>query len=143
MKWFFVVILCLFAQCAFAPRSHVVHESHPPIRRAVAIKPNFDRSWSQTGVASYYAHKFHGRRTASGRIYNMNENVAAHPELPFGTIVRVTNLSNGKRMNLEIVDRGPFVKGRIIDVSLAAAKYLDFVKQGTVRVKLEIVKLPK
>ena len=143
LKKVFPVILVYFAvNCgAWAPSSHV-QVSPAPIRRAMVIA-KYDKSWEQEGIASYYAHKFHGRRTASGRIYNMHERVAAHRNLPFGTVVRVTNLSNGKRMDLEIVDRGPFVKGRIIDVSLAAAKYLDFINQGTTKVKLEIVKSAK
>ncbi|MDZ7721728.1 MAG: septal ring lytic transglycosylase RlpA family protein [candidate division KSB1 bacterium] len=137
-----MVLGCFVVSCgAWAPASHV-QVSPAPTRQAMAIV-KYDKSWKQEGIASYYAHKFHGRRTASGRIYNMHERVAAHRNLPFGTVVRVTNLGNGKRMDLEIVDRGPFIKGRIIDVSLAAAKYLDFIKQGTTKVKLEIVKPAK
>ena len=140
MKYLIVLCLGLSMRCAWAPSSHVVQVSHAPARQSQAVKVKYDRSWSQEGIASYYAHKFHGRRTASGRIYDMNQMVAAHKELPFGTMVRVTNLSNKKYAELEIVDRGPFVAGRVIDVSYAAARHLDFIKQGTVRVKVEIIK---
>ena len=76
-----------------------------------AISPSIEAS--ERGVASYYADEFQGRRTASGEVYDMNAMTAAHPSLPFGTIVRVINLNNGKRVELRINDRGPFTKGRI------------------------------
>ena len=91
---------------------------------------------SETGIASYYAHKYHGRTTASGERFDMNDMTAAHKTLPFGTRVRVTNLSNGKSITVRINDRGPFVKGRIIDLSLAAAKKLDMVNAGLAQVRL-------
>ena len=93
----------------------------------------------QTGIASYYAHKFHGRTTASGAIYDENAMTAAHPALPFGTRVRVTNRENGRSVVLLINDRGPFIKGRIIDVSFRAARELDFVRQGLVEVRVEVL----
>ena len=91
------------------------------------------------GLASYYAHKFHGRTTASGEVYDEQKLTAAHRDLPFGTRVRVTNLANGKRVVLKVNDRGPFVEGRIIDVSWAAARSLDFIQDGVVRVRVEEV----
>ena len=91
---------------------------------------------SESGVASYYAHKYHGRKTASGERFDMNDMTAAHKTLPFGTRVRVTNVSNGKSVTVRINDRGPFVKGRVIDVSLAAAKKLDMVNAGLAQVRL-------
>jgi rare lipoprotein A len=90
------------------------------------------------GVASYYAHKFHGRETASGEIYDETALTAAHRRLPFGTLVRVTNLVNGRSVVLRINDRGPFVEGRVIDVSYRAARELDFVEEGLARVRLEV-----
>ena len=90
----------------------------------------------QEGLASYYAHKFNGRTTASGEVYDEQKMTAAHRDLPFGTNVRVTNLSNNKSVVLKINDRGPFVKGRIIDVSYAAAKRLDFIEEGVIRVRV-------
>lgn len=94
---------------------------------------------AQVGVASYYAHAHDGRRTASGERFDMSEMTAAHRTLPFGTIVRVTNLVNGRRAVVRINDRGPFKKKRIIDVSLAAARELGMVGRGTVKVRLEVV----
>lgn len=89
------------------------------------------------GKASFYADQFHGRKTANGETFNMKMLTAAHPSLPFGTRVRVTNLRNGKDVIVRINDRGPFVKGRIIDLSISAAKEIGLIKSGTVRVKLE------
>ncbi len=100
------------------------------------------RATSEGGVASYYAHQYHGRTTANGEIFDMNAMTAAHKTLPFGTRVKVTNLQNGKSVTVRINDRGPFVKGRIIDLSFAAAKRLDIVEAGIARVKLERVSGP-
>lgn len=93
----------------------------------------------QTGLASYYGADYHGRPTASGEVFDATGLTAAHRTLPFGTVVRVTNLENGKTVLLRINDRGPFVGGRIIDVSRRAASDLDFVRAGTARVRLEIL----
>ncbi len=89
------------------------------------------------GKASFYAGDFHGQTTANGEKFNMNHLTAAHPSLPFGTWVRVTNLRNGRDVVVRINDRGPFIKGRIIDLSAGAAKALDIMKTGTTRVKIE------
>ncbi len=94
---------------------------------------------SQTGLASYYGHQYHGRTTANGETYDENKLTAAHRTLPFGTRVRVTNLENGKIVLLRINDRGPFVEGRIVDVSWRAARDLDFVEQGVVKARLEVL----
>src|SRR5688500_19631680 len=94
---------------------------------------------SETGVASYYAHKYHGRTTASGERFDMNDLTAAHKTLPFGTRVRVTNLDNGKSVTVRVNDRGPFVKGRVIDLSLAAAKKVDMVHAGLANVEVRRV----
>ena len=91
------------------------------------------------GKASFYADQFHGRKTANGETFNMDRLTAAHPFLPFGTRVRVTNLRNGKDVIVRINDRGPFIKGRIIDLSTSAAKEIGLIKSGTVRVKLEAI----
>ena len=92
------------------------------------------------GKASFYAGQFHGRKTANGETFNMAQLTAAHPSLPFGTWVRVTNLSNGKDVVVRINDRGPFVKGRIIDLSVSAAKKIGIIETGIVQVKLEALK---
>ncbi|HEX2341685.1 MAG TPA: septal ring lytic transglycosylase RlpA family protein [Vicinamibacterales bacterium] len=91
------------------------------------------------GRASYYGPGFHGRRTASGEIFDMYELVAAHRTLPLGTVARVTNLANGRSVTLRINDRGPYIKGRILDVSKGAAKALAFVRDGTTRVRIDIL----
>ena len=92
------------------------------------------------GKASYYGADFNGRRTANGEIFNMYDLTAAHRSLPFGTIVKVTNLKNGATAEVKINDRGPFVADRIIDLSQAAAEELDMLGDGVVDVKLEIQK---
>ena len=91
------------------------------------------------GVASWYGPGFHGRRTANGEIYNMNIMTAAHKTLPFDTIVRVTNLDNGLSVVVRINDRGPFVKGRIIDLSRSAAEEIGMIGPGTAQVQLKIL----
>ncbi len=95
--------------------------------------------YTQTGLASYYADKFHGRRTSSGEIYNKHKLTAAHRELPFGTMVKVTNLRNNKSVVVKINDRGPWISTRIIDLSYAAAKEIDMIAAGEVPVKIEVV----
>jgi rare lipoprotein A len=93
----------------------------------------------ETGYASWYGGKFHGRYTASGEIYDMNKLTAAHKTLPFGTMVKVINTENGKSIIVKINDRGPFVEGRIIDLSRAAAEKIGILKTGIAKVIVEIV----
>ena len=94
---------------------------------------------SQRGTASFYAEAFHGRRTASGEIYDMNSMTCAHRTLPFGTILDVENLENGSTVTVRVNDRGPFVGGRIIDLSRAAADRLGMIGPGTSEVVLRVV----
>lgn len=101
--------------------------------------PEEDFGYSEVGMASWYGRQFHGRSTANGETYDMNDMTAAHRTLPLPTIVRVTNLSNGRTVKLRVNDRGPFAKGRIIDVSRRAAQVLGFQNQGVTRVRVEIV----
>jgi rare lipoprotein A (peptidoglycan hydrolase) len=91
------------------------------------------------GVASWYGRKFHGRKTANGEVYNMYAHTAAHKTLPFGTVVRVTNLRNGRQAIVRINDRGPFVEGRDIDLSFRAAHDLGMVDTGVEKVRLELL----
>lgn len=93
----------------------------------------------QTGVASYYGMPYHGRPTASGEVFNMKELTAAHPTLKFGTKVKVTHLANHRSVTVRINDRGPFVKGRVIDLSQAAAEELQMIRSGLAEVKLEVL----
>ena len=97
---------------------------------------------AETGVASYYASKFEGRKTANGERYDGDDMTAAHPTLPFGTRVRVTNLENEKTVEVRINDRGPFRKGRVIDLSHRAAEKLGIVRRGLARVAVAVVELP-
>ncbi len=97
------------------------------------------RAYEAVGVASWYGAKFHGRTTASAEPYDMNAMTAAHPSLPFGTKVRVTNLENGRSVVVRINDRGPFAKRRIIDVSSHAAEHLGFLGAGLARVRVEVI----
>jgi len=90
-----------------------------------------------TVVASYYAHKFHGRTMANGKSFNMHAMTVAHKTLPFGTKLRLTNPKNGRVVVVTVTDRGPFTKGRTLDVSLAAAQKLGFVKAGVARLRME------
>lgn len=92
------------------------------------------------GMASFYGREFNGRKTASGERFDMHNFTAAHRELPFGAMIKVTNLSNGKSVVVRVNDRGPFTRSRIIDLSFAAAKAIGIDKTGTARVKLEIIK---
>lgn len=91
----------------------------------------------QIGVASYYGSELHGHRTASGARFNRHAMTAAHRTLPFGTLLRVTNLSNGKSVVVRINDRGPFVRRRVLDVSEAAARQLGFIARGTAKIAYE------
>jgi rare lipoprotein A len=105
--------------------------------------PGVERN--QLGYATYYANHFQGDRTASGERFDTTELVAAHRSLPFGTIVRVTNLENRRSVHVRIVDRGPFGENRdegaIIDLSRAAARRLAMLKEGQVRVRVRVIKL--
>lgn len=93
----------------------------------------------QTGIASWYGPEFHGQPTSSREVYNMHDLTAAHNSLPIGTYVMVTNLENGRSITVRINDRGPFVKGRVIDLSYAAAKALDMTGPGTAKVRIEVL----
>lgn len=92
-----------------------------------------------TGIASYYADRFHLRRTASGVPYDKDQLVAAHRSYPFGTVLRVTNLANGRSVTVRVIDRGPFVEGRILDLSRRAAEELGFIEAGLTEVRIEVI----
>jgi len=106
------------------------------------VTPVLSKGFVEYGIASWYGSEWHGKRTASGEIYDMYDYTAAHRTLPFDTQVTVTNLSNGKKVVVRINDRGPFKKGRIIDLSYAAARKIGLLSSGTARVKIELYKLP-
>ena len=97
----------------------------------------------ETGIASWYGAPYHNRRGSNGEVYDMNAMTAAHRTLPLGSIVRVTNLDSRKSAVVRITDRGPFIEGRIIDLSQAAAKQIGLVQKGTGRVRVEVLKTPQ
>ena len=96
-----------------------------------------DPAFRQVGVASWYGPGFHGRRTASGERFDQNDLTAAHRNLPLGSEVRVTNLENGRSVTVEINDRGPYVKNRVLDLSKAAARRLGIIENGVAKVRIE------
>lgn len=104
---------------------------------AMPVMPN--EIYRARGVASWYGKELHGKKTGSGEVFDMYGISAAHRTLPFGTMIRVTNLDNSKSIKARINDRGPFIKSRILDLSYGAAKKLGFVEQGTTRVQIETV----
>ena len=99
--------------------------------------------YTEQGIASWYGIPYHGRHAADGEIYDMETLVAAHKLMPFNTWLHVTNLSNGKTVNVRIIDRGPFVEGRIIDLSKAAARQIDLIGPGIGPVRLEVISAPR
>jgi len=131
------------------PSTHAVPPEIPPIAKVpsppqiepappiASIPAPAEPTMIETGLASWYGPKFHGRRTASGEVFNQEKFTAAHRTLPWGSRVRVTNLDNGKSVDVRINDRGPFGKGRIIDLSRAAARALDIVIRGITTVRIE------
>ena len=96
----------------------------------------------QTGIASWYGHPYHGRATASGEVYDMELDTAAHRRFVFGTWLRVDNLDNGKQTEVRVNDRGPFVRGRVIDLSQSAARRIEMIGPGTARVRLTVIASP-
>ncbi|MCW3149808.1 septal ring lytic transglycosylase RlpA family protein [Stutzerimonas stutzeri] len=122
-----LLLLALFSGCA---------ERQPT---SPASQAEAQRGFSQQGKASYYARMHHGQRTANGERHDQTALVAAHRSLPFGTRVRVTNLANGRQVVVRINDRGPFRRGRIIDLSRAAAQQIDMIERGVVAVRIETI----
>jgi rare lipoprotein A len=145
-----MIISLLFLLVACGPR-HVVIERRTPIPERQEVKKEkfvpeakiekMESRGVQYGVASWYGGEFHGRPTSSGEIYDMYQLTCAHNTLPLGTVVMVTNLENGRSLELKVNDRGPFVKERILDVSYAAAQMLGMWEKGTAPVKVEVVSL--
>ncbi|MBZ5729311.1 MAG: septal ring lytic transglycosylase RlpA family protein [Acidobacteriia bacterium] len=137
MRYVFALVLVLAALSGCAHKKHARRIPPPPAPSAVP-QPGY----TETGVASWYGHPYHGRRAADGEIYDMETMVAAHRTLPFDTWVRVVNLSNDKTVEVRVIDRGPFVDGRIIDLSHAAARAIELIGPGVARVRLEVVRAP-
>lgn len=137
-----LILLLTVAGCATArtdptPAASRPRASVPPSRpRPPAVRPG---SFEQTGEASWYGRQHHGKPTASGETYDMHKLTAAHPSLPLGTRVLVTNLDNGRTVEVRINDRGPFVSGRVLDLSYAAARRLGAIGDGVVPVGLKVL----
>ncbi len=126
-------LIILNTGCAPKPRFHSAS------RRAVVDKSDYKVGYSWTGYASYYGKKFHKKKTSNGETFNMHGISAAHKTLPFGTILEVENLKNGRKVRVRINDRGPFIAGREIDLSYGAAKKIDMLVDGVVQVKMTII----
>jgi rare lipoprotein A len=127
---------------ACAPKRIPVERRIPPSEKQMAKEERIEKRETkavQYGVASWYGKDFHGKPTSSGEIYDMYQLTCAHNTLPLGTLVMVTNLENGKSVELKVNDRGPFVKERIIDLSYAGAQILGIYEKGTANVKVEVI----
>ena len=125
--------------CGRKHRSIVASVPRAPAQRPMTAVP---LGYTEEGIASWYGHPYHGRPAADGEIYDMEKLVAAHRLMPFNTWVRVTNLQNGKTIDVRIIDRGPFVEGRIIDLSKAAARHIDLLGPGIGRVRVQVIAAP-
>lgn len=145
----FIAILSFLVGCATAPPPAPKKSSKPPKKTKPATQKSYkvmgkwysplstSEGYRQRGIASWYGRKFHGRKTSNGETYNMYAMTAAHKTLPLGTYVKVTRVDNRKTTTVRINDRGPFVRGRIIDLSYKAAKKLNIVGEGTAPVIVE------
>jgi len=133
--------ILIAAACAAAAGLSACGGSSPRFTAANAVKVETGGSYSarEEGMASYYADEFNGRKTSNGEIFDMNKLTAAHKSLPFNSVVKVTNMDNGRSVIVRVNDRGPFVEGRIIDLSLAGAKAIGMIGTGTARVSLEVL----
>ncbi len=147
-KWplilLFTLFLPFFLLTACSTKAPVKTETTPlTIGQEDAGPQKFELGFYEQGIASWYGHPFHGSATASGEIYDMHILTAAHKKLPLGSKVLVTNLENNHQIEVLINDRGPFIKNRIIDISLAGARRLEMEKNGTAMVRLDITELPE
>ncbi len=146
MKYLVLLFLIFMTSCTSSIRfSHSAHD-YPKDEKVATATTTTDLKNEMLppgtkfrGMASYYDDKFEGRATASGEIFKQSNLTAAHRELPFGTVVRVTRISNGKSVVVKINDRGPFISGRIIDLSSSAAEAIDLIKAGVDEVEVEII----
>ena len=136
MKWTKLALACLFFLSGCIPFVGL------PKRESRAVSPPESTGKVQYGKASWYGDKEHGNASASGEKFSRYSYTAAHKALPFGTVVRVTNLDNGRKVVVRINDRGPYVKGRVIDLSYAAAKAVGLIGSGVAKVKIEVLSTP-
>jgi len=141
---FQILLLVALAVAGCAQRRPVATIPPPPIATPIPVAPPgtppvLAPGYSEQGVASWYGLPFHGRKASSGEVFDMNQLVAAHRTLPFNSVVRVTNLNNGMQIDVRIIDRGPFVAGRVIDLSRAAATAINMIGTGIAPVRIELV----
>ncbi|MEP0862788.1 MAG: septal ring lytic transglycosylase RlpA family protein [Ignavibacterium sp.] len=129
---FFILLILFFTACS-ASKRFTLDKDYKNYEFNTSEE---ELEFVEQGIASYYADEYHGKKTASGEIYNMNDLTAAHPSLPFGIKLLIKNLKNKKTVIVRINDRMPDFKGRVIDLSLAAAKKIDMISDGTVEVKI-------
>ncbi len=134
----------LLAGCGGGSRRTRAHAPPPPPGSSgkIFVPKNAKPLLVETGLASWYGAPYHRRRSANGEVYDMNAPTAAHRTLPMNSIVRVTNLKTGNSTLVRITDRGPFVPGRVIDLSAAAAREVNAWREGLVRVRLEVLQAP-
>ena len=133
-----LLALAVAAACGPAPSSTTRRRAPSRAARASGVERV---GAMERGKATWYGGRFHGRKTASGEIFDENALTAAHKTLPFDSMVRVKNLKNGRTVDVRITDRGPYAKGRIIDLSRAAAVRLDMIRDGVITVTLEVLRL--
>lgn len=123
-----------------SPAARGIYKIGDPYQiQGVWYYPREDYNYDETGIASWYGQDFHAKATANGEVYDMNDLTAAHRTLPMPSFVRVTNLDNGRSMVLRVNDRGPFARGRIIDISRRGAQLLGFEQQGTAKVRVQVL----
>lgn len=153
-NYIILLLLPLLAACASTPKNYgdapgfvngkpihpTVKIGSPYTLKGETYRPHYDPYYSQTGEASWYGPGFHGEKTANGEQYNQYAFTAAHRTLPLPSMIRVTNLANGKSVIVRVNDRGPFANDRILDVSKAAAQELDMIRSGVAKVKIEYLK---
>ena len=150
----FLALIFFITGCTGFKKAVPVKQKKMPVSLPNSFKPyKIGNNWynpllnaegfEEQGIASWYGKDFHGKKTASGEIYNMYQLSAAHKTLPLGTWVKLHNLNNGKKINLRINDRGPFIKGRIIDLSYGAAKKIGIVDSGITPVRIVILNKPE
>jgi rare lipoprotein A len=137
-RWAMLALLGLLAACAVQPPAPIIAPPSPPPPSPPAVAPVEQPTFAQSGLASIYGPKQQGHRTASGEPLDIHALTAAHRNLPFYTVVRVSAPSTGKMVKVRINDRGPFVSGRIVDLSEAAAMALGILQRGTAPVRIEV-----
>jgi peptidoglycan lytic transglycosylase len=153
-----LLLLVFLVGCSHKPVSVAVPEAPPPAQaqqlpesanagpQVNTEQPEFPLDakalWAETGIASWYGAPYHNRRASNGEVYDMHAMTAAHRTLPLGTIVRVTDIKTGSSALVRITDRGPFIEGRIIDLSQSAAQKIGIVQRGTAEVRIDVLKTP-